>query len=197
MIQANSIDISIYQKEKKGNYYCGDSYYYYQNNDFFLCALADGLGSGSLAHESSQAVMNVIKSNPTLPVDKMIRRFSQALTGKRGVVLGILKLDFKKKAYHYTSVGNIGLLTISANGIKKRNIPTSGYLGSCPRGLKEISGQLTKEMLFVLFSDGVLSKELTHHIFNDHNPAHITDIFEDEMEQNRDDDTTLIVIKHS
>src|SRR5690625_3891349 len=167
MIQTNSIDISVYQKEKKGNYYCGDSYYYYQNNDFFLCALADGLGSGTLAHESSQAVMDVIKSDPDLAIEEMIKRFNQALIGKRGVVLGILKLDFKTNDYRYTSIGNIGLMTISAEGIKKRNISPSGYLGSFPRDVKEIRGHLTKGMLFILFSYGVLPKELTHHIFNE------------------------------
>lgn len=195
MNKMSAIDISVYQKEKVGNYNCGDSYYYYQDNDFFLCALADGLGSGEMARDSSQAVMDVIKVDPLMTTSEIIKRSNQALAGKRGVVLGILKLDLRSLEYTYASIGNIGLMTITSEGVKKRNIPMSGYLGVYPRKTKEISGKFKKNMQFVLFSDGVLSKDLTHNLFQKQNSAEITDAFAEQMEQNREDDTTLIVIK--
>lgn len=190
-----TIDVSTYQREKKGNYYCGDSYYYYQEDDYFICALADGLGSGELAYESSQAVMDVIKDNPWLPIDSLIKRLNQVLIGKRGVVLGILRIDLNKGVFKYASIGNIGLMAIASDGIKKRNIPMSGYLGSYPREIKKLNGFLTDGMMFVLFSDGVLPKDLTHDLFQQKEPSDITAIFEEKMDRNLEDDTTLIVIK--
>ncbi|WP_440896796.1 indirect negative regulator of sigma-B activity [Amphibacillus sp. Q70] len=195
MNKMNAIDIAVYQKEKKGNYSCGDSYYYYQDDDFFLCALADGLGSGDMARDSSQAVMNVIKADPLLATSEIIKLSNQALIGKRGVVLGILKLDLRSLEYTYASIGNIGLMTITSEGIKKRNIPMSGYLGVYPRQTKEIRGKFKKSMLFVLFSDGVMPKDLTHSLFQKQSSVEITDAFAEQMDQNREDDTTLIVIK--
>ncbi|MBU5595715.1 SpoIIE family protein phosphatase [Amphibacillus sp. MSJ-3] len=195
MNETDLVKVSVYQKEKEGNFCCGDSYYYYQDDDFFLCALADGLGSGELARESSQVVMDVIKTNPLMTTSEIISLSNQALVGKRGVVLGILKLDLRNHQYTYASIGNIGLMTITSEGIKNRNIPMPGYLGVYPRQAKEIRGIFNKNMSFVLFSDGVTPKDLTHNLFKKQNVTEITDAFAEQMGQNREDDTTLIVIK--
>lgn len=196
MSQVNPIDVSVYQKVKQGNIVCGDSYYYYQDDNTFLCVVVDGLGSGTFANESSQAVVDVIKSNPLMPTTEMIKLSNQALTGKRGVVLGILKLDLNARQFAYSSIGNIGLMTITSEGIKKRNIPMSGYLGGYPRQEKVVNGHFKNNTMFVMFSDGVLSNELTHHLFKKQSVEEITDAFALQMDQSRDDDTTLAVIKY-
>lgn len=196
MNRANKVDVSVYQKVKTGNYECGDSYFYYQDEDHFICALADGLGSGVLAHESSQAVIDVIESNPFMSIPDIVKQSNQALIGKRGVVLGILKLDLNSLNFTYTSIGNIDLMTTTPEGIKKRSIPMSGYLGSYPRIPKEVTGTIEKGKLFFLFSDGVLPTELTHELFRSKEVEQVTTTFKELMNPNREDDTTLIVIKY-
>lgn len=197
MSAVNRVDVSVYQKVKQGNIVCGDSYYYYQDADNFLCVVVDGLGSGVFAHESSQAVVDVIKSDPLRPTTEIIELSNRMLTGKRGVVLGILRLNLKTLQFTYSSIGNIGLMTITSEGIKKRNIPMSGYLGSYPRQVKVVSGVFTSHTVFVMFSDGVRSNELTHHLFRKCSAKEITDAFRVQMGQSRDDDTTLAVIKYN
>ncbi|GAA4075033.1 indirect negative regulator of sigma-B activity [Amphibacillus indicireducens] len=197
MSMYNRVDVSVYQKVKQGNVVCGDSYYYYQDENHFLCVVVDGLGSGFFAHESSQAVVDVIKSDPLRPTTEIIELSNRRLTGKRGVVLGMLRLDLKTLQFTYSSIGNIGLMTITSEGIKKRNIPMSGYLGGYPRQAKVVSGVFTSNTIFVMFSDGVQSNELTHHLFRESSAEAVTDAFRFHMDQSRDDDTTLAVIKYN
>ncbi|GEM02318.1 negative regulator of sigma-B (phosphoserine phosphatase) [Halolactibacillus halophilus] len=190
------VHISVYQKAKVGNYYCGDSYYYTETADGFVCVVADGLGSGEVAKESSQAVIDTIKEHPYASGDVLVKLLNQALIGKRGVVLGILELDYLREVYSYTSIGNIGLMTIDQATLKKRNIPIPGYLGVYPRKMKQVSNTLESGMLFAVFSDGVHAKELSHVLFQSDDVHDITDQFHDTMIEKRDDDTTLLVLRY-
>ncbi len=190
------VHISVYQKAKVGNYYCGDSYYYTETQDGFLCVVADGLGSGEVAKESSQAVIDTIKEHPNTKGDVLVKLLNQALIGKRGVVLGILRLDYRDKMYSYTSIGNIGLMTIDQATLKKRNIPIPGYLGVYPRKMKQVRDTLEAGTLFAVFSDGVHAKELSHVLFQSDDVHDITDQFHDRMADKRDDDTTLVVLRY-
>lgn len=196
MTVSKNVDVSVYQKVKQGNSECGDSYFYHQDDDYFVCALADGLGSGELARESSRAVVDVIESNPLMSITEIIKRSNEALFGKRGVVLGVLKIDLKNQRFTYASIGNIDLMTVSSTGVKKRSIPMTGYLGSYSRIPKIVSGDVEQNMIFFMFSDGVSPTDLTHQLFKITDVKQITNAFTEQMDQNRDDDTTLIAIKY-
>lgn len=193
----NRTDISIYQKAKKGNYYCGDSYYYNETEDDLICAIADGLGSGEQARESSQIVMDIIKENSYVSVEQLVKRCNKKLFGKRGVVLGFLKMDFTSKMYTFTSIGNIGIVTINKDNKKQRNIPNSGFLAGYPRTLKVKQGKLENGMVFIMFSDGVKDSDLSAKYFMSKDVEKITEMYSAITEEKRDDDTTLIVMKYT
>lgn len=197
MVEHEHMQLSVYQKAKKGNYYCGDSYYFKETEDEFICALADGLGSGEEAKESSQAVMDIIEDNDYATVEQLIKLCNKELIGKRGVVLGVLKINFSKRTYTFSSIGNIGIMTISADSVKKRNIPQNGYLGSYPRKLKVVHETFLEDMVFVMFSDGVTSKDLSYKFFLEKDVTKITELFSHSLDPNRHDDTTLIVMRYN
>ncbi|MDC3415238.1 SpoIIE family protein phosphatase [Aquibacillus sp. 3ASR75-11] len=196
MEKEKHIDLSVYQKPKKGNYLCGDSYFYKETNDSFVCALADGLGSGEYAKESSEAVIDIIQQHIDEPVGPLIKKCNESLIGKRGVVLGILKMDFNTKTYSFSSIGNIGIMTILSDYRKKRSIPNAGYLGNFSKKFKIATGNLEHGMTFVMFSDGVHDRDLSAKYFLDKDVQIITECFEVYGAKNRDDDTTLIAIKY-
>ncbi|MFC4388168.1 SpoIIE family protein phosphatase [Gracilibacillus marinus] len=196
MPNSQQVEVSVFQKAKNGNYYCGDSYYYEQDEEYFICALADGLGSGEYAKESSQIVIETIKSNRDMPVKLLLQKCNQQLVGKRGVVLGILQIDLIEQKYHYSSIGNIGLLTLNKN-VKKRNIPQAGYLSGYDRPFKIITDKIEEDMIFIMFSDGVTEKEISNPYFLHNNVHHITDTFAYLYQQKLDDDTTLIAMKYT
>ncbi|UOQ49105.1 SpoIIE family protein phosphatase [Gracilibacillus caseinilyticus] len=196
MQKEGHVEVSVYQKAKKGNYYCGDSYFYHEADDKFICALADGLGSGEFAKESSQIVMDVIKENTSDSVASIMKKSNKKLVGKRGVVLGILQIDLRDKQYAYSSIGNIGLLTVTSDSIKKRNIPQAGYLSGFDRPFKIMSDDVEENMIFIMFSDGVTSKEISNSYFHNQEVEQITDTFSYQYKHNMDDDTTLIAMKY-
>ncbi|GGF33112.1 phosphoserine phosphatase RsbX [Halobacillus andaensis] len=192
----SKVAVSIYQKAKKGNYYCGDSYYYKETDKEFVCALADGLGSGELARDSSQAVMDVIEKYPDLSIESIIKKCNDALLGKRGVVLGILKIDFHQNTYSYSSIGNIGVITIDREGHRSRNIPLAGYLAGYPRKLRVSRGKAEEGMVFLMFSDGVQDRKLSAKHTSTRNVKLITEQYKEFYGHSRDDDTTLIALKY-
>ncbi|MYL46269.1 SpoIIE family protein phosphatase [Virgibacillus halodenitrificans] len=192
----NRVDVSVFQKAKKGNYYCGDSYFYTETENEFVCAIADGLGSGEFAKESSQIVIDIIKSNIHSSIEHLIKKCNQQLTGKRGVVVGILKLDFKTKTYSFSSIGNIGVMTIPKGKKKVRNIPNAGYLAGYHRPFKVVQEKLEPETNFIMFSDGISDKDLSQKFLLNTDVEMITNVFEYTSEGVREDDTTLIAIRY-
>lgn len=196
MTAENRVDVAVYQKAKKGNYYCGDSYLYIEAEDEFICAIADGLGSGEYALESSQITIDIIRDNIGVTVEQLVEKCNKELLGKRGVVLGILRLHFPTETYSFSSIGNIGVMTV-VNGKKtKRNIPNGGYLAGYKRNFKVVREVLMPEMNFVLFSDGVSDAELSKKLFLNTEVDSVVKAYENESDNERKDDTTLMAIRY-
>lgn len=193
----NRIRVSVYQKAKKGNYYCGDSYFYAETEKEFVCAIADGLGSGEFARESSQIVIKIIENNLQANVEQLMKLCNKQLFRKRGVVLGLLKVSFASGTYSFSSIGNIGMLTVSSEGKKKRSIPNTGYLAGYPRPFKVTNGQLEPRMNFLMFSDGVTDADLSKTFMVYRNVDEITTTFADMHGESKNDDTTLIAMNYS
>ncbi|MFU0789205.1 SpoIIE family protein phosphatase [Cerasibacillus sp. JNUCC 74] len=190
------VDVSVFQQAKVGNYHCGDSYFYKETEREFVCAIADGLGSGEFAKESSQIVIDIIKENMNTNIETIIKKCNEQLHGKRGVVVGILKIDFQTAMYSFSSIGNIGILIITENQKKKRNIPNAGYLAGYHCSFKVIREKLQPNMMFLMFSDGVTDKDLSQKYLTTKNAQEITHIFKHINDSPRHDDTTLIAMHY-
>ncbi|MBY7142397.1 SpoIIE family protein phosphatase [Virgibacillus sp. NKC19-3] len=192
----DKVNVSVFQQPKKGNYHCGDSYFYMETENEFVCALADGLGSGEVAKESSQIVIDIIRDNIHATVEQLVKLCNTKLSGKRGAVVGILKLDFVSGLYSFSSIGNIGVMTIKESQKRKRTIPNAGYLGGYQRSFKIMQEKLEPNMNFIMFSDGVSDKDLSKKYWNNHDVYTITKTFEHISDDIRTDDTTLIAIRY-
>ncbi|MFD2760141.1 SpoIIE family protein phosphatase [Lentibacillus juripiscarius] len=193
----NKVQAAVYQQPKSGQYQCGDSYFYTETENEFICVLADGLGSGEQAKESSEIVINIIRDNIHTTVEQLIEQCNRQLSGKRGAVIGILKIDFSARRYTFSSIGNIGVLAISENGRKKRNIPNPGYLAGYHRPFKIVSDKLDPVMNFILFSDGVRDKDLSQYFLLGRDVEQVVECYKAYRNgQKREDDTTLIAIHY-
>lgn len=196
MSSSSRVSVSVFQKAKKGNYHCGDSYFHTETENEFICALADGLGSGEYAKESSQIVMDIIQSNVAATVEQLVKACNTQLLGKRGVVLGILKLDFRTQISTFSSIGNIGIMIVSKDKKRKRNIPNAGYLAGYQRKFTVMKEKLESGMNFIVFSDGVINSELSQCFFSNKDVNSITRTYEHTSENDRRDDTTLIAMRY-
>ncbi|GIO27109.1 SpoIIE family protein phosphatase [Ornithinibacillus bavariensis] len=192
----NRINVSVFQQAKDGNSECGDSYYYLETKHGFICALADGLGSGEFAKESSKIVIDTIKENNSDSVEQIIVKCNEKLLGKRGSVLALLKINYEMESYSISSIGNVGVMTVTGENEKKRSIPTAGYLAGYHTKIKLIHEPLEDEMNFILYTDGVTNKDLSESYFFDKDVERITQTFELKSNRPRKDDTTLIAIRY-
>lgn len=191
----NQVQVAVYHRGKGNNTYNGDSYFYTETSNEFVCVIADGLGSGEYAQESSQIVIDVIKNNIHISESELLKKCNHSLLSKRGVVVGILKIDFRDRQYLYFSVGNIALMTIT-NGKRKRNIPNQGYLPNYQQQFKVMQGDLHRNMNFIMFSDGISDVELSKKLIPNTNMDELIDAFQHAEEGTRDDDTTLIAMHY-
>ncbi|GAA0431702.1 phosphoserine phosphatase RsbX [Lentibacillus halophilus] len=195
--QRPNVMTAVYQQAKAGQIECGDSYFYTETDEEFICALADGLGSGESAKESADIVINIIKHRIYATVNQLIQHCNQQLSGKRGVVVGLLKINFFTRRYTFSSIGNIGMMTIPENGVKNRHIPNSGYLAGFHQPFKVVSGKLDTVMNFILFSDGVSDRDITQNFLLTRNVQQVVDMYSAyKSGQTHDDDTTMIAIQY-
>lgn len=192
----SKIDVDLYNVAKDGENESGDCFFYKQVDDMFVCTLADGLGSGPLAQESSEIIIHLLQENPNMDNDTLVRLANERLLKKRGVVLGILRIYLTEKRYSYSSIGNIGLITIKKDDKRVRNIPQHGYLSNRYCKLKEISGDLESGMNFILYSDGIGEAEIARVDFSRGSPSCLIKHFEQHVDEERKDDTTLIAIQY-
>jgi len=146
-----------FQTAKDSNLLCGDSFYMTLTEEYFLCVLADGLGSGKYAHESSQAAVSVVSSNPEENVSTLMDYCNKVLLRKRGAAVAILKVDFKQKVFEYSCVGNIRFYMYTPEGKLVYPMPVTGYLSGRPQKYRTQKYSYESKSKFLLHSDGFVN----------------------------------------
>ncbi|SDJ04946.1 SpoIIE family protein phosphatase [Natribacillus halophilus] len=144
------------QKEKPGYTICGDAYCMLETEGYFLAALADGLGSGEIANRSARLAVDVIeKEHGSLSLERLMSACNQSLISERGVVLTMLKIDYRTKRIDYVNVGNVECLINVDNETCYRPISMSGFLSGHRTVPRANAFHFHSELSFVLYSDGV------------------------------------------
>src|SRR5699024_6313568 len=103
---------------------------------------------------------------------------------------------FTAETYTFSSIGNIGVLTISPDQKRKRNIPNAGYLAGYEREFKVVEEILEDDMNFVLFSDGVTDADLSQPFMLYKDVHEIKKQYAQSCNKAKDDNTTLIVMRY-
>ncbi|MBS4197256.1 PP2C family serine/threonine-protein phosphatase [Lederbergia citri] len=146
-----------FQTAKDSNLINGDSFYLTLTDDYFLCILADGLGSGEYAHEASQAAVSVVKSNPEENVETLMDFCNKVLIRKRGAAVAILKVDFKQREFEYSCVGNIRFYLYTPAGKLTYPMPVTGYLSGKPQKYRTQKYTYEPNSKFLIHSDGFVN----------------------------------------
>ncbi|RSL29155.1 hypothetical protein D7Z54_32750 [Salibacterium salarium] len=151
----SKVVISTFQQVKQGNKRCGDDYVTIETDSYFICALADGLGSGERAYCSASTAMEVVRDYHDEDVPFILERCNRALIQERGVVISILKFSFDTKEIIYGNIGNIETFLFSREGNMRRPIPAPGYLSGRKFQYRMDRFQISEGSHFVLHSDGM------------------------------------------
>lgn len=150
----DKLELFVHQTTKAGNTECGDSYFYKATDEYFICVIADGLGSGKYANEASTAVITVVEQYHHEELDQLMDRCNTVLLQKRGAAVSVLKFYFNKNEFVYSGVGNIRFFLYSPEGKLTYPLPVTGYLSGRPQKFHTQRFTYEPESKFLIYSDG-------------------------------------------
>ncbi|CEG25371.1 PP2C family serine/threonine-protein phosphatase [Bacillus sp. B-jedd] len=148
------IEVFAHQTAKEGKSHCGDSYFFIATEDYFVCVLADGLGSGQYAYEASHSVVVAVEENHHEDVDTIMKICNKSLVNKRGAAVSVLKVYFHAREFVYSCVGNIRFFLYSSKGKLTYPLPVTGYLSGKPQTYHTQRFSYDPHSKFLIFSDG-------------------------------------------
>jgi negative regulator of sigma-B (phosphoserine phosphatase) len=152
----NFVHTLAYQLPKEGKVCCGDSFYLKSTEDYFICVLADGLGSGERANESSSAISSLVEQMHGENVDLLMDLCNREMKDKRGATASILKIDYENRQFTYSSVGNIRFILCAPSGTFIYPLPILGYLSGKPQKYRTHTYSYEKGSKFIIHSDGLV-----------------------------------------
>lgn len=156
ILKDDRVEAYIYQEAKPGNHESGDVYYTFTNDDYFLCAIADGLGNGPIARESAEIVPEILERHHDESIDQLLSRCNMHMHQKRGAAVAIIKAYFKTSTIEYSCVGNVRFYLYRRSDDKMiYPLPVMGYLSGRPQKLRTQGYEYGPGDLFLLHSDGV------------------------------------------
>ncbi|WP_077210599.1 PP2C family serine/threonine-protein phosphatase [Bacillus dakarensis] len=152
--QAQKIEVIAHQRTKEGNLQCGDCYFFTTTDDYFICVLADGLGSGEYAFDSAATVVNIVEQFHHEDVEVLMNRCNNALMLKRGAAVAIFKVFYRIQEFEYSCVGNIRFFLYSSSGKLTYPLPVTGYLSGKPQKFHTQRYSYETDSKFLVYSDG-------------------------------------------
>ncbi|WP_408009061.1 SpoIIE family protein phosphatase [Pseudalkalibacillus sp. A8] len=187
------VDWSTFQRSKVEGQCNGDSYFAKETDNYFICMVADGLGSGQAAHDASTKTVKVVEENHDKDVDTLMSLCNESLQYTRGAVLTIFKVHFKRNLLEYCGVGNIRLIIGLPSGKMVHAIPKSGFLSGKPAkfNVREIEYQTGS--MFIAYSDGIeLSSPDKRNVIKSRNPRIAVSYLRQKCSSVADDMTCVI-----
>lgn len=154
ILNEEKIELIASQSSKDGKLLCGDDYFFDVTEDYFICVLADGLGSGEFAHESSRAVTDIVRQYHHEDVTEIMERCNQVLVNKRGAAVAIFKVDFAHHSFEYSCVGNIRFYLYPPKGKLVYPLPVTGYLSGRKQKYNTQKYDYEPKSKFFIHSDG-------------------------------------------
>lgn len=155
-IESNShVHALAFQLQKQGKSLCGDSFAMVTTEEYFMCALSDGLGSGELANESSEAISQIVNEFHHEDIASLMQRGNEVLKNKRGATVSLFKVDFNKKQFTYSSVGNVKFVLYTPSGKFIYPLPVLGYMSGKPQTYRVHTYPYEEGSKFILHTDGL------------------------------------------
>ncbi|WP_442597620.1 PP2C family serine/threonine-protein phosphatase [Neobacillus sp. D3-1R] len=187
-----NIEVYAHQSTKVGKTQCGDGYFFIETEDYFICVVADGLGSGKYAHEASSAVTEIIEKNHQESVESLMKECNRVLFEKRGAAVSIFKVYFHSREFVYSCVGNIRFYLYTPNGHLIYPLPVSGYLSGRPQVYHTQRFSYEPNSKFLIHSDGFVYQGIKNLLKPYLSVKTISDEIARKFGQSNDDATVIV-----
>lgn len=148
--------VGVFLRPKHERQVSGDAYVIHEQDQVSLYGLIDGLGSGEEAAKAAQIAVSCVKRYHDNSLIEILHQCHRALRNSRGVVMGLLRVQYSSGKTCYAGVGNVGILVISEHSF--RPISYNGIVGYRLPHVREFLGSYSPGDTFILYSDGVDSR---------------------------------------
>lgn len=156
MVRTEHVEVYVYQEAKSGNRESGDTYFVHADEDYFIFAIADGLGNGPIARQSAEIIPKVLEEHHEESLDELLSRCNEYMVQKRGAAVAIVKIDYKRKKIQYSCIGNVRFYMLQGGEKMIYPLPVMGYLSGKPQKPKTQEYSYYSGDSFFLHSDGVV-----------------------------------------
>ncbi len=191
---------SVFQKPKHKEHACGDSYWLKESEEVLISVIADGLGSGTEAHQASKAAIKTVRQHEQDPVCEIVQKVNEEQSAYRGVVLSIIKFHKKTRKLEFCGVGNIKFKAIASLSNVSQPHPTRGFLSGRPLDVEVHNLEISPNSWLLMYSDGIDLRNQDvaslYQILNSSSDETIEDQLKTTLPSHlNDDDVTLLIGK--
>jgi anti-sigma regulatory factor (Ser/Thr protein kinase) len=192
------LDFGFATRKHPGMDQNGDTFIYRRWNNEALVGVIDGVGHGEKAHKASLRAREYIESHYDLRLESIINGADRACRGTRGVVGGLVKLDWTVDPVklNFCGIGNIECLMVDLEELEKESLVSRrGLWGkSIPKPMVVRMDWTDKtNKILLIHSDGLK----THWQIDDlKESADIANHMLSELAR-YNDDATIVVVKLS
>ncbi len=107
----------------------GDDALAVRDGDHLLVAVADGLGHGPAARDAAARAVAALLDNPADSLPELLARCDTRLTGTRGAVLSVARLELGRGLLEHAAIGNVATRVVSADGASRPLLAQNGTIG--------------------------------------------------------------------
>jgi len=130
-----------------------------------LIGVLDGLGHGAEAAEAAKRGVDVLRSGRAEPLDVLVRRCHNALSGTRGAAMTLAHIDFRSDTLSWIGIGNVAADLVAKHpaGLEVRSSArlAGGIVGyRIPEALTPQQVPIRPGDLLVMASDGIVEDHL-------------------------------------
>jgi hypothetical protein len=142
---------------KHGETECGDAWTTWTRAGAVVFLVADGLGHGPTAADTSHQAVLSFQANANQDPVSIVRAMHLALRSSRGAAVAVAALDLDARLLRYAGVGNISGVVL-ADGVARSLVSHNGTVGHVLNKVQEFVYPFPPGALLVLHSDGLRTR---------------------------------------
>ncbi len=153
-------EIAILGRPGPGDPVSGDDAEAIRDGDRVLVGVVDGLGHGPLARDAAQRAVGELSGGLRLALPDLLARCDEALSGSRGAVVSVARIDLTGGRLEHAGVGNVISRLHGSDGGGRALLTTAGTLGvgRLPRRIPCETAPFAPPQVLVVVSDGIVSR---------------------------------------
>lgn len=151
------VEVGAVEAPLQGESVSGDAWALERDGAVTTLLVADGLGHGPLAAESSSRAAAAFRRHSGRPPGERVERIHDDMRGARGAAIAVARIDAAAHEVRYAGIGNIAAQIVVEDGSQSL-ISMNGTAGHIARSIREFSYAFVPGALLIVHTDGMSAR---------------------------------------